>query len=77
MKQKILSSRRSLILDPIHPTDYLHLNVTFACEQCSHFAPEEKTCTIGYQAHHHLMNNQVKLYERTGRVAFCRFLEID
>ncbi len=68
---------KSLILDPIHPRDFRTLNIIYACEQCSHFDTEGKTCTIGYEAHLHLMRRQNKLYELCGRVAFCRFMEID
>lgn len=76
-KVEIPSSRRSLILDPIHPRDYRELEITFACEQCSHFAPEAGLCTIGYEAALHRHDRQVRLYEQTGRMAFCRFMEID
>ncbi len=69
--------RRSLILDPIHPRDYRELTVIHYCEQCSHFAPGTKLCTIGYEAHKHMKEVQDKTYELTGKVAFCRFCEID
>lgn len=77
LKIKIPSSRRSLILDPIHPTDYLNLKITYACEQCSYFNEDCGTCSIGYDASLHRLKRQDQLYELTGRVAFCRFLEID
>lgn len=76
-QERISSSRRSLILDPIHPRDFLTLNLTYCCEQCSHFDEEAKFCTIGYEARQHLKEAQNRLYEQTGRVAFCRFMEID
>lgn len=69
--------RKSLIRDPIHPTDWQKLDIIYCCEQCSHFAPDTKTCTIGYEAANHLQEAQLKSYELTGRVAFCRFSEID
>jgi hypothetical protein len=69
--------RRSLILDPIHPRDYRELTIIYNCEQCSHFAPGDKTCTIGYDTSNHLATKQKENYERLGRVAFCRFCEID
>jgi hypothetical protein len=69
--------RRSLILDPIHPRDWRELTIIYACEQCSHFAPGTKTCTIGYEAHKHMKDVQDRTYEVTGKVAFCRFCEID
>lgn len=69
--------KRSVILDPIHPRDMRELTVTYYCEQCSHFAAETKSCTIGYDASLHLKEAQDRRYELCGRVAFCRFLEID
>lgn len=73
--------RRSVILDPIHPRDFRELNVIYACEQCSHFAPKNGTsggeCTIGYDASLHMRDVQLKNYEMFGKVAFCRFSEID
>ncbi len=69
--------RRSVIMDPIHPKDFRELDVIYACEQCSHFAPATQSCTIGYDASKHLREVQLKNYELYGRVAFCRFSEID
>ncbi len=69
--------RRSVILDPIHPKDFRELDIIFACEQCSHFAPESQSCAIGYDASKHLRAVQLKSYALLGRVAFCRFSEID
>ncbi len=69
--------RRSLILDPIHPRDYRELNVIYYCEQCSHFAPKNGTCTIGYDASKHVKEAQDRNYRLYGKVAFCRFCEID
>jgi hypothetical protein len=74
---EIPSSRRSLILDPVHPADFQRLPFTYACEQCSHFDEISETCTIGYEASKHRQALQLRLYERTGRMAFCRFMEID
>lgn len=71
------SLRKSLILDPIHPSDWQNLTITYCCEQCVHFDPESESCTIGYVANHHREARQQRLYELTGRVAFCRFNEID
>ena len=70
-------ARKSLILDPIHPRDFRELSVIFACEQCSHFESEQKSCSIGYGAAKHMLEAQLRSYEVTGKVAFCRFSEID
>ncbi len=69
--------KRSIILDPIHPRDYRELDIIFYCEQCSHFATATKSCTIGYDASKHVKEVQERNYELYGRVAFCRFSEID
>lgn len=69
--------KRSLILDPIHPRDFRELNIIYYCEQCSHFAPASQSCTIGYDASKHVKAAQDRTYELLGRVAFCRFAEID
>ena len=76
-KSKTQPIRRSLILDPIHPRDYRELDIIHCCEQCSHFAPADQTCTIGYEAFNHVEAKQRENYIRLGRVAFCRFCEID
>lgn len=69
--------KRSLILDPIHPRDFRELEIVYYCEQCSHFDSSTKNCTIGYDASKHLKAAQDRSYELLGRVAFCRFSEID
>lgn len=76
--------RPSIRRDVVHPSDFLKYNFTFACEQCSHFAPSNDTtkdngglCTIGYSAEPHQREANLKSYELSGRMAFCRFLEVD
>jgi len=69
--------RRSIVYDPIHPTDFINQNVVFYCEQCSHYSLSDNRCTIGYNAELHVKKAQTEMYELSGRVAFCRFSEID
>ena len=69
--------KRSLIMDPVDPRDYRALDIIHTCEQCSHFAPETTTCTLGYPAANHVAERQRRNYELYGRIAFCRFSEID
>lgn len=69
--------KRSLILDPIHPRDWQSLTIIYACEQCSHYDEIRRSCTIGYDASKHQKAVQDELFQRTGKVAFCRFSEID
>ena len=79
--------RRSIKLDKIRPGDYLKyvkpetgLNAGilggFFCDACSHFDSDRTKCTIGYKAVH-TVEIQTALYEQTGQMALCRFLEID
>lgn len=69
--------RPSIIFDPVNPTDYRTLNIQYSCEQCSHFDPQNLSCTIGYPTRAHRREQQEKTYFLTGRMAICRFLEID
>jgi hypothetical protein len=70
-------ARRSLILDPVNPRDYRELTIIHTCEQCSHFARETRRCTLGYEAENHVAARQRHNYELYGKLAFCRFTEID
>jgi hypothetical protein len=69
--------RQSVKYDRIEATDFLRQNLIFSCEQCSHFAAGETRCTIGYDCTPHLRANNLKAYETSGRMALCRYLEID
>jgi hypothetical protein len=68
--------RRSIKLDRIHPRDLRIYQPAFFCEQCSHFDSPNGACTVGYRALH-TKKEQMALYEITGMMALCRFLEID
>lgn len=69
--------RQSIRLDTVNPTDYLKYDFTFACEQCSHFDLSMERCTLGYNNLNHRREQNLKTYELNGKMAFCRFLEID
>lgn len=69
--------RPSIRHDAISASDYLNYTLPFACEDCSHFAAEKKECTLGYNCEHHLRDYQKKCFELSGKMALCRFLEID
>ena len=69
--------KRSLILDAVDPRDYRELTIIHACEQCSHFAPAQRACTLGFPAENHVAERQRYTYELYGKIAFCRFTEID
>lgn len=76
-KNPFKSSRRSVIFDKVHPKDFNQLNMIYYCEQCSHYDFDNDRCTIGYESSIHAKAFQDKMYELSGRVAFCRFCEID
>jgi hypothetical protein len=77
MRKENRKLRPSIKKDVIHPSDYLKYKFMTACEDCTHFNLAEKTCTFGYQAHHHLRETQTKSYFLSGKMAICRFMEID
>lgn len=68
---------RSISKDPVNPSDFMNLNIIYCCEQCSHFDDGDKKCTFGYNAENHRREAQLQLYNTSGRMAFCRILEID
>lgn len=68
--------RRSIKLDRVNPYDLLHRGQIFACEQCSHFSATQDKCTMGFEAQFK-HEKQMKRYNLTGFMAFCRFTEID
>lgn len=63
--------------DVINPADYVKYQFPTSCEDCSHFKTEDQTCTIGYNTRWHLKAYQAQTYSLNGRVALCRFMEID
>jgi hypothetical protein len=69
--------RVSIRRDPMNPSDYLNYQFRFSCEDCTHFKASDATCTLGYWPQWHRKAFQTEEYERTGKMALCRFLEID
>ncbi len=69
--------RTSIRLDAVHPTDYLKYDFRFSCEDCTHFNRTEETCTLGYESKWHRKDYQKSTFELNGKMALCRFLEID
>lgn len=70
-------AKKSIKLDRVAPADFLHQNMTYCCEQCSHYDPEGDSCTLGYLAAVHKKEIQLQRYFAHSHMAFCRFLEID
>ena len=69
--------RPTIKKEHIHPADYMKYNLPLACENCSHFSSQNETCTLGYMTTPHLKRNQDHSYSLSGKIAFCRFIEID
>jgi|GEM_PF-712944 len=67
--------RTSIRFDTINPSDYLKYDFRMACEDCSHFDGE--ACSLGYASKWHRRDFQIKSYELSGKIALCRFMEID
>lgn len=67
----------SIRRDGINPSDYLRIHHAMACEDCTHFKHSDATCTLGNVTKWHLRAFQEAEYQRTGKVAICRFMEID
>lgn len=67
----------SIKKDGIHPAAYNSFTLPWACEDCSHFDFQAERCTLGYNSAHHRRAQQKKDYEMSGKVALCRFQEID
>ena len=68
--------RRSIKLDTISARDLRVLNPQLFCNNCSHYSSTNQTCTMGYRAQH-TREIQMGVYAVTGKMALCRFLEID
>lgn len=69
--------RPSIRHDTVAPGDLLYRNFARSCEECTHFKASDKTCTLGYHTIHHLRATQDAAYTNGGRMALCRFMEID
>jgi hypothetical protein len=69
--------RPSIRFDGVNPGDYQKYEFRFSCEDCSHFDSASENCTLGYESKWHRKEFQKKSYELSGKMALCRFLEID
>ncbi len=73
--------RPSIKKDGIHPAFYNSIQLPWACEDCVHYSHPTDTragnCSFGYNCSYHLREQQVRDYETSGKMALCRFLEID
>lgn len=69
--------RSSIKKDPVHPSSYNNYKLPWSCDDCSHFAHETESCTLGYNSLNHRRVQQKFDYELGGHYALCRFQEID
>ena len=75
--RRLNPGRKSVILDRIDPTEFRTLKFTYCCEQCVHFDCEKIDCSLGQSHDLHGKEAQLRTYNLTGKMALCRFLEID
>ncbi|MFN7905769.1 MAG: hypothetical protein ACK5P5_11360 [Pseudobdellovibrionaceae bacterium] len=68
---------QSIKKDVVNPSDYLKYQMLSACEDCSHFDEATEKCTLGSWTVPHRRAQQMKDYELSGKIAFCRLIEID
>ncbi len=61
----------------IRPQDYLKYDHRFSCEDCTYFKTDVLSCSLGFKTDDHRKEAQEKAYHLSGKIAFCRFLEID
>lgn len=79
-KKKHASSKRigsSIKKDGINPRDYNQYKLPYSCEDCVHFKTSDESCTLGFPTEPHLRRNQEISYSISGKLALCRFQEID
>jgi hypothetical protein len=74
-------TQQSIRHDAIKAHDYLNYTLPWSCEDCSHYDPtgnnNNGSCTFGYHVKWHKKDYQIYSYELRGKMALCRFQEID
>lgn len=68
---------QSIKRDVVNAHDYITFEHRWSCDECTHFNSVSETCTLGYETSHHRLAEQRRSFELSGRIAFCRFHEID
>lgn len=69
--------RQSIKKDPVQAEDVRQFNLPYACEDCTHFCSKIGECTLGYDSRPHRKAQQNSDFLLSGKMALCRFLEID
>jgi hypothetical protein len=69
--------KNEIISDPVSLEQFKRMNYASSCEDCTHFESLNEKCTFKYPTTPHLRRNQLASLEKSGRMAFCRTIEID
>ena len=67
----------TIIKDKVNFEIYQKLNYATACEDCTHFDHKPEKCTFGFPTEPHRRQNQLNDLKQSGKMAFCRAIEID
>ena len=63
--------------DRVQPTDLSELKLIYSCEDCTYFKAKTQKCVLGLNTEPHLKMTQIRKYNLSGQMLFCRFIEID
>ena len=67
----------SIKRDVVSAADYLKYDHRWSCDDCTHFDGVKEVCTISYNCAPHRKAEQERSFFLSGKIAFCRFHEID
>ncbi|GIL17932.1 MAG: hypothetical protein FMNOHCHN_03614 [Ignavibacteriaceae bacterium] len=76
-KQTPKKPRQSIRHDVVSAADYNKYIMPWACEDCTHYNSTTQLCTLGYSTKWHNREYQRHTFELSGKMALCRFQEID
>ena len=68
--------RRTITLDRVEAADLRRYDPRVFCDDCGHYSARDGVCTLGYRAQH-TRAEQMAIYELSGKIAYCRAMEID
>lgn len=68
--------KKTIRPDRVQANDIKNLNIIYACEDCIYFKAKGPSCVLGLSTEPHLRLNQLKKFNLSGQMLFCRFLEI-
>lgn len=69
--------KKSLKQESISPSIFNTKQLIYSCEDCSFFIKKQKACEMGLNSKIYQNQQQKALYNRTGKLNICLFLEID